>query len=326
VIVLVAGGVWVVRDYSSYMSSGLQQLGFPHVTVPGQATIPLMDRDVYLLVYESATGSQLSAADAPDLDVVLRDTISGKEMTVEFLTPAERAAISEEGLRALARFKIQAPGIYELAAEYSDGSPEPRFYLYVLGEDIFDQFRLGYFRFIARAALIASFTFVLAVFMGLGTFALSVRSTGGREARASSGGTLAGRGQRFAAALLDQTVTVGVPIAVAAAGYTMGERAFGVLGSFAALLLIAALLAHILLLSTNGQTVGKWMLNLQIVKASTGEIPDPVSAIVIRFIVAQMLVAIVPFYTVIDLLLIFRDDRRCVHDLIAGTEVVLGEQ
>lgn len=146
------------------------------------------------------------------------------------------------------------------------------------------------------------------------------------SARASSGGTLAGREQRFAAALLDQTVTVGVPIAVAAAGYTMSERAFGLVGGLAALLFVATLFGHILLLSANGQTIGKWVLNLQIVKTGTGEIPDPVSSIVIRFIAAQILLAIVPFYSVIDLLFVFRDDRRCIHDLIAGTEVVLGGQ
>ncbi len=31
---------------------------------------------------------------------------------------------------------------------------------------------------------------------------------------------------------------------------------------------------------------------------------------------------LIPFYSLVDALFIFRSDRRCIHDLIAGTVVV----
>lgn len=36
----------------------------------------------------------------------------------------------------------------------------------------------------------------------------------------------------------------------------------------------------------------------------------------------KALLTIVPFYVLVDVLLIFREDKRCGHDLIAGTKVV----
>ena len=34
------------------------------------------------------------------------------------------------------------------------------------------------------------------------------------------------------------------------------------------------------------------------------------------------LIGMVPFYSLVDVLFIFRDDQRCIHDMIAGTKVV----
>ena len=36
-------------------------------------------------------------------------------------------------------------------------------------------------------------------------------------------------------------------------------------------------------------------------------------------------ISLVPFYRLVDILFIFREDRRCLHDLIAGTQVVVGD-
>lgn len=33
-------------------------------------------------------------------------------------------------------------------------------------------------------------------------------------------------------------------------------------------------------------------------------------------------ICIIPFYGLVDMLLIFADDRRCIHDHLAGTRVV----
>ena len=39
-------------------------------------------------------------------------------------------------------------------------------------------------------------------------------------------------------------------------------------------------------------------------------------------VVVNGLLGFIPLYGVVDILFIFREDRRCIHDLIAGTVVV----
>jgi len=43
----------------------------------------------------------------------------------------------------------------------------------------------------------------------------------------------------------------------------------------------------------------------------------------LRNVVNQVLAQLVPFYGIVDALLIFSDSRQCVHDKIADTVVVL---
>ena len=38
--------------------------------------------------------------------------------------------------------------------------------------------------------------------------------------------------------------------------------------------------------------------------------------------VLNWIIALVPFYALVDVLFIFRNDQRCIHDLIAGTKVI----
>jgi uncharacterized RDD family membrane protein YckC len=40
--------------------------------------------------------------------------------------------------------------------------------------------------------------------------------------------------------------------------------------------------------------------------------------------VVNGLLSIIPLYGLVDALFIFREDKRCLHDLIAGTIVVRG--
>jgi uncharacterized RDD family membrane protein YckC len=79
---------------------------------------------------------------------------------------------------------------------------------------------------------------------------------------------------------------------------------------------------QVFLLATRGQTLGKKWMGIKVVRTDGG----PASAgslIVMRFVVAQGILGAIPVYGLIDVLFIFRDDRRCVHDLIAGTKVVV---
>jgi uncharacterized RDD family membrane protein YckC len=78
------------------------------------------------------------------------------------------------------------------------------------------------------------------------------------------------------------------------------------------------------LAATIGQSLGKRWLRIKVVKTSGGPL-DFASAVVARLWVPALL-ASVPgigqLFLLADALFIFRDDRRCLHDFLAGTRVV----
>lgn len=93
--------------------------------------------------------------------------------------------------------------------------------------------------------------------------------------------------------------------------------------------LIGSLLLWIALhgrfLAKSAQTIGKKLLGLQIVMVDTGR-PASFERLVFWRFLPMMLVAQIPFIGVFlitaDLLFIFREDRRCLHDFLAGTRVI----
>jgi uncharacterized RDD family membrane protein YckC len=78
------------------------------------------------------------------------------------------------------------------------------------------------------------------------------------------------------------------------------------------------------LLAKNGQTVGKKLLNIKIVRTN-GAAVDLKRVVLYRFLPAR-LVTLVPiignFLVLIEVLFIFRASRQCIHDQIADTIVV----
>jgi uncharacterized RDD family membrane protein YckC len=80
---------------------------------------------------------------------------------------------------------------------------------------------------------------------------------------------------------------------------------------------------QIFLLSRDGQSVGKRVMGIRIVRNDSEANGGFVSNVLLRVIVNTVL-SLIPFYTLVDILLIFREDRRCIHDMIAGTKVVQG--
>jgi uncharacterized RDD family membrane protein YckC len=78
-------------------------------------------------------------------------------------------------------------------------------------------------------------------------------------------------------------------------------------------------------LNQSGQTVAKKLLGMRIVDLN-GNKPEFFRLVGLRYGVAQ-LIQLIPvvnvIYALVDCLFIFREDRRCVHDLIAGTRVVV---
>lgn len=84
---------------------------------------------------------------------------------------------------------------------------------------------------------------------------------------------------------------------------------------------------QIIMLSTRGQTIGKKAMKIRVVKLD-GSQPGFVHAVLLRVIV-NALPSAIPIvggiYGLVDILFVFRADRRCIHDMIAGTRVVMAE-
>ena len=85
--------------------------------------------------------------------------------------------------------------------------------------------------------------------------------------------------------------------------------------------LISFVMIQLTLLSRTGQTIGKKIRGIMVVKTGTSENGGFITNVVLRAIPGTILSAI-PIIGLVNVLFIFRKDRRCIHDLIAGTEVI----
>ena len=78
------------------------------------------------------------------------------------------------------------------------------------------------------------------------------------------------------------------------------------------------------LLATAGQTVGKRLVGTRVVGVRDGRVPA-LGTLLGRYGLMHLASAI-PWvgglFGLIDSLFVFREDKRCVHDLIAGTKVI----
>lgn len=143
---------------------------------------------------------------------------------------------------------------------------------------------------------------------------------------------LAGRMARLLATLIDGAIVgvlagiaggAGAASAAMAANSDSGEVGVGafILPGIMGLLILAVLIVQLVLLVKDGQTLGKKAMGIRIVSQKTGQNEGFVPNVLLRAIVNGVLSGI-PFYSLVDILLIFRDDRRCLHDMLAGTVVV----
>jgi uncharacterized RDD family membrane protein YckC len=141
-------------------------------------------------------------------------------------------------------------------------------------------------------------------------------------------------GKRFLGALVDGLigiVFVGPGYGIMIAGTAMSEQpdqpgplvfvglALIVLGG------IALLGTQIYLAATRGQSIGKYFLKTQIVDFETGVRANFVQCFLLRSVV-NALIGAVPcvggIYSLVDICFIFREDKRCIHDLLAKTCVI----
>jgi uncharacterized RDD family membrane protein YckC len=142
---------------------------------------------------------------------------------------------------------------------------------------------------------------------------------------------LAPRGARFGAAIIDGLILALVLVPVTfATGYwesiVNGESpSMAVEMGYAALGFIAYAAFHGYLLQKYGQTIGKRLTGMRIVSVGDNRIL-PLSRLLglrqLPISVASQIPVVGPFVGFVDCLFVFRSDRRCIHDLIAGTKVV----
>jgi uncharacterized RDD family membrane protein YckC len=139
----------------------------------------------------------------------------------------------------------------------------------------------------------------------------------------------AGRGIRFGAAMIDGLIItalyIPIVIAVVMSGGAMDPSViFSIWGAISLIGVIALIAVTIVLVQRNGQTIGKKMTGIKVVR-SDGSRASLGRIFWLRNVV-NALPSVIPIvgyvYVVIDHLLIFSDKRQCLHDKIADTIVV----
>ena len=145
------------------------------------------------------------------------------------------------------------------------------------------------------------------------------------DAMEDEGQVLAERLTRLGAVLIDGVIVMiaYVPLIIWYFRTQQGGSAslFGFIGG---LLLLALLVYNLVLLHQHGQTIGKKLLNIRIVRTDGSR--AGLARIFFMRILPISLLSAIPFLgffvALVDPLLIFRDSRQCLHDQIADTVVV----
>ncbi len=150
---------------------------------------------------------------------------------------------------------------------------------------------------------------------------------------------LASRGARLGAALLDNVLMFLCFAPMIPAYYRLiqatengGDPSAVLTGSDSVMLVIGLLLilgftiVQLVLLSTTGQTVGKRICKVRIVRFEDGTNPGFVKAVLLRALLPGLISGGIPIagliFSIVNIGFIFREDKRCIHDLMAGTHVV----
>ena len=143
---------------------------------------------------------------------------------------------------------------------------------------------------------------------------------------------LAAPGTRLLAVLVDVGVNMAVMIPgfglmIAGMAFHAGQNETGGLLFLAgyALALFASLalgIYNLVLLWLQGQTVGKRAMHIRIVRLDGSPAGFGRAVLLRTFIPGLLTVLTGGVFGIVDCCFIFREDRRCIHDLIAGTKVV----
>ena len=131
---------------------------------------------------------------------------------------------------------------------------------------------------------------------------------------------------RILASVIDLSIGV---LAILLASFTLSQslgNALSILGVFISVAMVLGVIVYqAVCLSSCGQTVGKRMMQLRIVNSADSSNPGFVKAVLIRWWLPSLIYSI-PYlgwvFWLADCLFIFKNDRRCLHDLMAGTKVL----
>lgn len=133
---------------------------------------------------------------------------------------------------------------------------------------------------------------------------------------------LAGRGDRLLATIIDRALYIACLVPALVVAIMQMRSAIGlavVLGFFAA---VALFIYNLVLLGDRGQTVGKRWLRIRIVRTD-GSDADLGRLFGLRMCVPWLIGALLgPLFVLPDVLCIFGNERRCLHDMMADTIVV----
>jgi uncharacterized RDD family membrane protein YckC len=139
---------------------------------------------------------------------------------------------------------------------------------------------------------------------------------------------LAERGTRLGAAILDSLIFMGmvyIPMIIATfAVAAIAPRNPGAMG-FAFLVALAGFVVWLWMtiknMQANGQSIAKKMLNIKVVRSDGS--PVTVGRLILLRNVVNIILGIIPFYGLVDSLLIFGETRQCLHDKLADTIVIV---
>lgn len=140
---------------------------------------------------------------------------------------------------------------------------------------------------------------------------------------------------RFAGAMIDGILFIMLLLPVAVQLGLLDDALAGHPPNFltnitmSAISLVLYVLLNGYLLATNGQTIAKRILGTKIVSYKTNEIL-PLSKIMAYRVLPIQLLSLIPvvgpWMGLVDPLSIFGEDRRCIHDYLAGTQVIKIQQ
>lgn len=141
---------------------------------------------------------------------------------------------------------------------------------------------------------------------------------------------LASRGYRFLGALIDGLVQLAIigPIIFFTGAWANMMANGGTLNLTATL--VWFIVGEVIFLALQGwllfnrqQTIGKWILGMKIVGMDQPDVPAG-KLYGLRYLLFHVLAQVpgINLLMIIDPLLIFRGDHRCLHDLLAGTQVI----